>query len=46
MIKRNIPFEIEVATTVQNLTNESKGNLEKVFLGYICITIEAMRSTH
>lgn len=29
-MKGNIPFDIKVATTVQNLTNEFKGNLEKI----------------
>lgn len=33
MIKENIPFDIKVATTVQNLTNEFKGNLEKILAG-------------
>lgn len=32
-MKRNIPFDIKVATTVQNLTNEFKGNLEKILAG-------------
>lgn len=33
MIKGNISFDIKVATTVQNLTNEFKGNLEKILAG-------------
>lgn len=33
MIKGNIPCDIKVATTVQNLTNEFKGNLERILAG-------------